>query len=124
MKKFAATAALASLFALIISAVYAIPSRGAGGNYLYWGTTPVKNASLNVCYDFANDSMRHQNFSNIRRSGSEVTGSRGGAYAAITCIGTAPRATAVVMVVGGDANETARARDDLRSQVARMIRFD
>ncbi len=124
MKKFAAKAAFASLFALIISAAFAIPSHSAGGNYLYWGSTPVKTSALNVCYEFAETAMRGQNFRNIRRSGSEVTGSRGGAYAAITCIGTAPRATAVVMAVGGDGNETARARDDLRTQVARIIRFD
>lgn len=92
--------------------------------FLQWGSTAVKTASVPSCFTFAETAMRGLNFQNIRRSQAEVTGSSGGTYAAVTCIATAPRATAVVMVVGDNGPETARVRDSLRSKIAGIIRFD
>ena len=65
--------------------------------------------------------MRSQGFQNIRHSPSEVTGWSGGTYAAITCVGTSPRATAVVATVGGNNNEAARLRDLLREKIHGII---
>lgn len=99
-------------------------AKTAQAAYLYWGSTAVKTASTKTCFDFAYDTMRNLNFQNIRRSQNEVAGSSSGSYAAITCFATAPRATAIVMVVGDNGNETARVRDDLRNKIAGIIRFD
>lgn len=111
------------LLGLSSFAVFLSPG-SARAAYLYWGSTAVKTASTSVCFDFANDAMRSQNFQNIQRSQSEVTGSHQGVYAAITCVRTAPRATAIVMVVGDDSRSTARVRDELRTKIAGIIRFD
>jgi hypothetical protein len=92
--------------------------------YLYWGSTAVRTASVKVCFDFAHDTLRNLNFQNIRRSQNEVAGSSGGSYAAITCVATSSRATAVVMVVGDNGSETARVRDSLRNKIAGITRFD
>jgi hypothetical protein len=99
-------------------------ANAAQAAYLYWGSTAVKTASTNTCFSFAYDTLRSLNFQNIRRSQGEVAGSRGRTYAAITCIGTGPRATAMVMVVGDDGGETVRVRDELRSKIAGIILFD
>ncbi len=115
---------LASAVALLLIAVFVSPSRPAGGCYLYWASHTVKTGSIRTCYDFANDVMRRQNFQNIRRSASEVTGSSGGSYGAITCIATKPQATAIVMVVGSDANETSNIRENLSKKIAGIVRFD
>lgn len=117
-------AAIASISVILVGVISAPPSQTAAGNFLYWAKTPVKTGSMNTCYDIANDAMRQLNFQNVRRSSIEVAGSSGGTYAAITCIGTTPRVTAVVMVVGGNANETLQVRDRLRDKVASIIRFD
>ncbi|MBI4527394.1 MAG: hypothetical protein HY695_26675 [Deltaproteobacteria bacterium] len=91
---------------------------------LYWGSTAVKTASVANCLGFAETAMRSLNFKNIRRSQNEVAGASGGTYAAVTCFATTPRATAIVMVAGNDAGETARVRDTLRQKVAAIVRFD
>jgi hypothetical protein len=91
---------------------------------LYWGATPVKTNSVANCLGFAETAMRNLSFQNIRKSQNEVAGTSGGTYAAVTCFATTPRATAVVMVAGTDAGETARVRDNLRQKVAAIIRFD
>ena len=92
---------------------------------LYWGETPVKTASVKTCISFADDAMRGVNMRNIRRSPNEIAGtSSGGAYAAITCIGTSERATAMVMVAGDNASETQRVRDALRTKIAGITLID
>jgi hypothetical protein len=91
---------------------------------LYWASTAVKTASIKECLGFADTAMRGLNFQKVRRSQNEVAGTSGGTYAAVTCVGTAPRATAIVMVAGNDGGETARVRDSLRQKVAAIVRFD
>jgi hypothetical protein len=108
----------------LIGVSFLSTAKTAQAAYLYWGSTAVKTASTKTCFDFAYDTMRNLNFQNIRRSQNEVAGSSGGSYAAITCVATAPRTTAMVMVVGDNGNETARVRDDLRNKIAGIIRFD
>jgi hypothetical protein len=53
-----------------------------------------------------------------------VAGSAPGVYAAITCIGTAPRVTAVVMVTGDNGGTVAQTRDALRNKIAGIVNFD
>ncbi len=124
MKRSIMKVGIASATALLLIAFFVSPSRPAGGTFLYWASHTVKTDSIRTCYDFANDVLRQQNFQNIRRSESEVTGSSGGSYAAITCIATKPQATAVVMVVGSDGNETAKIRENLSKKIAGIVRFD
>ena len=123
MKKLIIKAGIAGAVALLFITVFVNPSL-PGGSFLYWASQPVKTGSIRTCYDFANDVMRQQNFQNIRRSASEVTGSSGGTFAAITCIATKPQATAVVMAVGGDGKETSKVRDNLKKKIAGIMRFD
>ena len=91
---------------------------------LYWGGTLVKTGSVRTCMSFAADAMRNSGMQNIRSSASEVTGTSGRSYAAITCVATNPNATAIVMVTGEDGGETMRVRDVLRQKIAGMIKFD
>ena len=91
---------------------------------LYWAKTPVQTNSIKVGLGFAYDVMARNHFQNIRRSANEVAGSTGAVYAAITCIGTAPRVTAVIMVASDNASEAARVRDLLRDQIKKIVRID
>jgi len=124
MKGLVTKIGLATATAILLAVVFVPPADTAGGSFLYWAAPQVKTSSINTCYAFASDAMRHQNFQNIRRSGSEVTGSSGSTYAAITCIGTTPRATAVVMVVGSNGQETSQVRDNLRKKIAGIVQID
>lgn len=108
----------------ISAALFSSTAKAAQAAHLYWGSTAVGTASTRTCYDFAYTAMRSLDFQDIRRSQSEVAGSRGGSYAAITCLGSSPRATALVMVVGDDGGETARMRDILRRRIAGTTLFD
>lgn len=120
----AAAGLVAVVVALLISADALSSAPAAQGSVLYWASPTVRTASLSICYEFAEDVMRRQNFQRVNRTRSEVTGHRGQSYAAITCIGTAPRATAVVMVVGSSGPDAVRARDDLRTAISRITRID
>lgn len=91
---------------------------------LYWSKGPVRASSPKSCFEFANKSMHDQGFQNIRRSNLEVAGSRQGVYASVTCIGTTPKATVVVMAAGDDALATTSARDVLFNQITRMVIID
>jgi hypothetical protein len=91
---------------------------------LYWASTPVKTSSVRTCIAFAGDAMRLTNMQNIRRQPNEVAGTTGGTYAAITCLATGSRATAMVMTAGDNGAETQRVRDMLRAKIAGMTNFD
>lgn len=116
--------ATASVILSLIGVSFLATAQAAQAAYLYWGSIAVKTASTKTCFDFAYDTMRNLNFQNIRRSQNEVAGSSGGSYVAATCVATAPRTTAMVMVFGDSGNETARVRDDLRNKIAGIIQFD
>src|SRR5262249_15377650 len=87
---------------------------------LYWASIVVSAASPTNCLGLAHNAMRDLNFQNIRQSPTDVAGAGRGTYATITCIATAPRATAIVMVAGDwdRSDETAAVRDSLRSRIA------
>ena len=121
MKKLLAKMGIAA--APLIAAAIALPV-AANGASLYWASTAVHTNSIRTCFTFAMDSMRTLHFQNIRQSPSEVAGSAPGVYAAITCIGTAPRVTAVVMVAGDNGGATAQARDALRNKIAGIVPID
>ena len=124
MQKSLSKVGLVGITLSLVGMSFLSTARTAQAAYLYWGSTAVKTASTKTCFDFAYTAMQSLNFQNIRRSQNEVAGSSGRNYAAITCVATSPRATAVVMVMGDDGGETARVRDDLRNKIAGMIRFD
>lgn len=54
----------------------------------------------------------------------KVSGTIGGTYAAITCIGTAPSVTAMVMVVGANQNETMQVIDALADHIKKITVID
>jgi hypothetical protein len=85
--------------ALLAIGVFAAQN-AASAAYLYWTATAVQTGSVSTCFSFAQGAMTQSGVQNVRRSESEVTGSSGGTYVAVTCIGTMPRATAVIMAVG------------------------
>lgn len=87
--------------------------------FLYFAKTPVFADNIPTCYTRALGTMTQSGYGGVRRGGDEVTGTKGGAYASITCVDTKPRSTAVVMVVSGDQGEAQRVRDELRAKVAK-----
>jgi len=95
----------------------------AGAVSLYWATTSVHTSKLNQCLSFAQDAMRDLNVQNIRLGPDEVAGTSGGAYAAITCIGTNP-VTAVIMVAGEQNGPAGALRDGLKQKVAGIVNID
>lgn len=68
--------------------------------------------------------MERLHFQNIRVSTTEVVGSIGNVYAAVTCIETTPNITAVVMVIGNNDTETSKARDELSKDIASWTPID
>ena len=120
MRKSIATAAIVSV-AILVIAFFARPSRTAGEFYFYWAQTDVNTSFLRTCYTSAEDVMRTQGFQNIRRSPGEVTGWNGGTYAAVTCVGTSPRATAIVAAVGNNNDDASRTRDVVRDKIHGII---
>ena len=54
----------------------------------------------------------------------QVAGSIGRNYVAIHCVGTAPKVTAMIIVVGPDGAEVVRVRDAVRKRVIGSVRFD
>lgn len=113
--------------ALCIAAACLVSTRkteAAAPTFLYWSDPHVKTNSVAGCFGFAKQTMSLEHAQNIRVVPIEVSGTIGGTYAAITCIGTAPEPTAVVMVVGTNQNETARVRDALANRIKGIVRFD
>jgi hypothetical protein len=112
----------------VLATLVVIGSMGLAGAAsavsLYWAKTPVQSASVKDGLGFGYGVMARNHFQNIRRSADEVAGSSGATYAAITCIGTAPRVTAVIMVASDNAGEAARVRDLLRDQIKKIVRID
>jgi len=110
-------------FVVAVAIFFAVPLAAQCKHFLYFGTTPVFADNVPTCYSRVTAAMNGSGFSGVKQSSSEVTGSKGGVYASVTCIATAPRNTAVVMVVGGDDVETRTARDQLRDKVAKTQGF-
>ena len=113
-----------TLSAFLAAGVTLATAREAGAVALFWTKTPVNSGSVNTCLSFAESAMRKAGVHSVRVSRMEVAGSRGGAYAAITCINTTPRATAVAMAAGNDLAETRMLSEDLQRRIAGIIKFD
>ena len=101
-------------------------SASAHAYTFYWSKVEVKTASWQACMNFANTVASQLSLSQIRRDNLAVTGSRNGADATITCIGTGgnSHAMAVIMVVGDSDQPVRQLRDDLANQITRIQCFD
>jgi hypothetical protein len=108
--------AVLACIALVCTDAYAVS--------LYWARTNVNTASVKTCFSFAQSAMQALNMQNIRVSRAEVAGTRNNMYAALTCIGTAPRVTAMVMVAGEDGAATKALSVALQQKIAGTIKFD
>jgi hypothetical protein len=86
---------------------------------LSWGSTLVKTQKgLRGCYDVATGALERAGLDNIRATSSQVSGSTDNVFVAVTCIGTRPRPTAVVMVT----SESSGDAQDARNKIVRFIR--
>jgi len=109
---------------ILLAFIGAVAAHEAGAVALYWTKTPVRSGSVKTCLGFASDIMRDARLQGIRVSTMEVAGSRGNAYVAITCVNTAPRATAVVMVAGDELGETRQLSEELQRKIAGITLID
>jgi hypothetical protein len=105
--------------ALVLVVSLASPGGAQCRQFLYWSKGPVFADNVPTCFSRVLGAMTQSGFSGIKKNALEVAGSKGGAYASVTCIDTKPRSTAVVMVVGGNEAETIRVRDDLFIKVTK-----
>lgn len=115
---------LRSLRMLFPGAALCICAAGLQAVSFYWGDTPVKSGSVKTCLSFAGTVARAQQLQNLRISANEVAGTQNGNYVAITCIGTSPRATAMVMVAGETAGPAIALRDALKAKIAAITLID
>lgn len=121
MKKTIMATAFVAVAVLVIESLLPASTGAQGRSYFYWAQTTVNTNSISTCYSFAETVMRYESFANIRRSPGEVTGSKNGTYAAVMCVGTTPRATAIVAAVSNNNSEAARIRDLLTSKIKGVI---
>jgi hypothetical protein len=96
----------------------------ASADSLYWADALLKTNSVHAAYGFASDALRHERAVSVRRSPIEVAGSVGRSYVAIHCVGTTPRVTAIIMVVGPDSTEAIRTRDAVRTAIMKIQLID
>ena len=101
-------------------------SASAHAYTFYWSKVEVKTASWRTCMNFANTTATHFNLSQIKRDNLAVTGSRNGADATVTCIGTGgnSHAMAVIMVVGDSSQPVLQLRDDLVGYITKIQCID
>jgi hypothetical protein len=87
---------------------------------LSWGSALVKTQKgLSGCYGAANDALNRAGFDNIRTTSSQVSGTlNDNVFVAVTCIGTRPRPTAVVMAT----SESSSDAQDARNKIVRFVR--
>jgi hypothetical protein len=67
---------------------------------LRWASTPIAAHNIADCFAFANKALTDDGFAGIHQTSSEVTGSKSGAFTAITCFQFGSSTTVVIMVVG------------------------
>jgi hypothetical protein len=89
--------------------------------FLSWGSTTVHGWQLAKCYASALDILTKDGFTAVEQRPSEVVGNYQGTYATVTCIGTVPKATAVVMVISLNQGKTADVRDMLVGQLSGKV---
>lgn len=109
----------------LMAAVTISLASSADAASLYWTSTSTNAGRTSTCLSFAGDSFRSLGYQSIRVTrGVEVSGSKSGVYVAVTCIGTQPRATAVVMAVGDDGNLVNKLQAEMALRVSKVICFD
>ena len=86
----------------LLAAVAAATTLEAGACGLRWASTGVNSNTLADCFTYAEMALQANGFQNIHKTPSEVTGTHGGAYAAITCFTTQPKHTAMIMIFGNN----------------------
>lgn len=92
----------------------------------YWSKVEVHTTSWKTCMSYAGDSARAQHLAQIKQTNLALTGTRNGANATITCIGTGAnsKAMAVVMVVGDVDAPVRKLHDDLVHSITRIVTID
>ena len=87
----------------------------------YWSKVEVQTSSWKGCMNIAYGVAQKHNLTQVKRTDLAVTGSRTGASATVTCIGTGgnSKAMAVVMVVGDSDGPVRQLRDDLANAIHR-----
>jgi hypothetical protein len=66
---------------------------------------------------FAMGALKANGFQNIQKTASEVTGTHGGTFAAITCFGTQPKHTAMIMIFGNSDAANLSTVDAVRTKI-------
>jgi hypothetical protein len=92
----------------------------------YWSKVEVQSSSWQQCMNISYGVFQQQNLTGIKRDNLAVSGSRNGASATVTCVGTGgnSKAMAVVMVVGDLDGPVRQLRDTLANQINRMRILD
>lgn len=87
----------------------------------YWSKIEVQTSSWKACMNIAYGVAQKHHLAQVKRTDLAVTGSRAGASATVTCIGTGgnSKVIAVVMVVGDSDGPTKQLRNDLADVIHR-----
>jgi hypothetical protein len=109
---------------LTIGACFAAALPSAKADALYWADAVLQTGSVKTGNSFAAQALRLERATAIRTQPIEVAGTIGRNYVAIHCVGTTPRVTAMIMVIGPDSAEVIRVRDAVRSRILGIVRFD
>jgi hypothetical protein len=110
-----------SLIVLLTATSTPIPAAA-----LYWTKFQVKTQNEARCMEFAYGAATQQGLQNIRRIPIEVSGTKAGVYVSLTCVGRGGGLPAIAFVIamGEDHTNVIAIRDQLASQIARMVSFD
>jgi len=103
---------------LIAAAAAASTTLQAFACGLRWASTSVNSNTLPDCFTYAEMALKDNGFQNIQKTASEVTGAKASAYAAITCFGTSPKHTAMIMVFSNSDATNLSAVNAVRTKIA------
>jgi hypothetical protein len=114
------------LAAASLTALLAISSTPIRAEALYWTKFQVKTQREARCMEFAYGAATQQGLQNIRRIPIEVSGTKSGVYVSLTCVGRGGGlpAIAFVIAVGENQANVIAIRDQLATQIGRMVSFD
>ena len=111
---------LVSVATLLLISILAHPGT-ANAWAFYWSKVEVQTSSWKGCMNIAYGVVQKHHLAQVKRTDLAVTGTRAGASATVTCIGTGgnSKAMAVVMVVGDADGPVKQLRDDLADVIHR-----
>jgi len=95
---------------------------GATAAPLSWDTAALNGIGSDECLALAEQEMQAMAFQNLKRDAREVSGLIDASSATIACIGDGPDSTAVIMVVGDEAKENTKVKDNLGKQLGKHKR--